>query len=241
MDRRELADDPGASFRAAFAGMQSGLWTAMPAAVTSFDAAKMTAEVQPSVQGRIQDQFGNFRWANMPLLVDCPVVFPSGGGFSLTFPVAAGDECLVVFASRCVDSWWQSGGIQVQAEMRMHDLSDGFVLVGPRSQPRVLAAVSATEVQLRSDDGGTYVSIDGGGNVGVVAAGDLVATAAGQATLTAAAITLNGPVVVNGTITATGLVSAPDFATPTLPSYVLHQHDNVRGGPDLCNPPLIGT
>ena len=33
------------------------------------------------------------------------MVFPGGGGFALTFPVAAGDECLVVFASRCIDDY----------------------------------------------------------------------------------------------------------------------------------------
>ena len=64
-----------------------------------------------------------------------PVVFPGGGGFALTFPVAAGDECLVVFASRCIDAWWQSGGVGEPMEPRMHDLSDGFALIGVRSQP----------------------------------------------------------------------------------------------------------
>ncbi|MGC8050122.1 Gp138 family membrane-puncturing spike protein, partial [Salmonella enterica] len=78
---------------------------------------------------------------------------------SMTFPVAQGDECLVVFASRCIDSWWQSGGIQEQAELRMHDLSDGFAILGFRSQPRALSNISTTSAQLRSDDGATFIDL----------------------------------------------------------------------------------
>ena len=33
------------------------------------------------------------------------------------------------------DSWWQSGGIGVPIESRMHDLSDGFAILAPTSQP----------------------------------------------------------------------------------------------------------
>ena len=88
-----------------------------------------------------------------------PVYFPSGGNCTLTFPVKPGDECLVVFASRCIDAWWQSGGVQDQAEMRMHDLSDGFVFVGC-ARSRVLPSVNTGATELRSDDGSTFLRLD---------------------------------------------------------------------------------
>jgi hypothetical protein len=47
-------------------------------------------------------------------------------------------------------------------EFRMHDLSDGFAFVGPRSTPRVLSGVSTTATQLRSDDGATMVEVSPG-------------------------------------------------------------------------------
>lgn len=81
-------------------------------------------------------------------------------GVTLTFPVQPGDECLIVFTSRGFDNWWQSGGIQPPMEARMHDLSDGFVFLGFRSQPRKLSNVSTTTCQLRSDDGVTLVELD---------------------------------------------------------------------------------
>ena len=89
-----------------------------------------------------------------------PVHFPRGGGCTLTFPVAKGDECLVVFAARCIDSWWQSGGVQAPAEHRVHDLSDGFAFVGFFSQATKISGISTNSVQLRSNDASTYIDLN---------------------------------------------------------------------------------
>lgn len=111
MDRRERWAEPVEALRAALDGRQAEMWTALPGIVQSFDPAAMTVSVQPAVAGRISDEAGKAASVDLPILPDVPVVFPGGGGFALTFPVAAGDECLVVFASRCIDAWWQSGGV----------------------------------------------------------------------------------------------------------------------------------
>jgi len=165
MDRRERVGDPEEAIREAFDGMRAGLWTALPGTIESFDAEAMTCTVQPGLKMLVRGQDGTITSMALPLLVDCPVHFPSGGNCTLTFPVTRGDECLVVFASRCIDAWWQSGGVQEQAELRMHDLSDGFAFVGFRSRPRALAAVSTGTAQLRSDDGETYVDLDPAGQI----------------------------------------------------------------------------
>jgi len=136
MDRRERLDDPEESLRMALESYASQLWTALPASVVSVNLAAQTVSVQPTIQGSVADPAGNVRQVNLPLLVDVPLVWPKAGGFALTFPVAPGDEVLVVFACRCIDSWWQSGGIGAPAEARMHDLSDGFAILAPTSQPK---------------------------------------------------------------------------------------------------------
>lgn len=158
MKRLERTGDPLEAVLAVIAGRQAALWTALPGIVQSFSPTAMTAVVQPAVQGQLQARDGSWRSVNLPLLTDVPVVYPGGGGFTLTFPVSAGDECLVIFASRCIDGWWAYGGVQVQPDVRMHDLSDGFALVGPRSTPRVLAGISAG-VQLRADDASVSIEM----------------------------------------------------------------------------------
>ena len=160
MKRLENLNDLEAAIGAALRGALAQTWTAMPAIIGDFDPVAMTCTAQPAIRARITTPEGREQNATLPLLVDCPVYFPSGGNCTLTFPVKPGDECLVVFASRCIDAWWQSGKVQNQAEVRMHDLSDGFVYVGVRSQPRVLPAVSTRATQLRSDDGSTFLELD---------------------------------------------------------------------------------
>jgi hypothetical protein len=190
MDQLERLNDPEEALRVAMQGHQSRIWTALPGILQSFNAGAMTCTAQPSVQGRVKQLDGSFKDMNLPVLLDCPVLFPSGGGFSLTFPLAQGDEGLVVFSSRCIDAWWASGGIQKQALPRMHDLSDGFFIPGCFSQPRKLSNISTTTTQLRSTDGETFVEVATGGIINV--------TAPTKINLTAPIVDVVGVLQVNG-------------------------------------------
>ncbi len=199
MDRRERIDSLHDSIMMALEGFQAQIWTTLPGIVESFDPATCSASVQPAIQVQVQQPDGAFALTSLPLLINCPVIFQSGGGATMTFPVKKGDECLVSFASRCIDGWWQSGDVAPQAEFRMHDLSDGFVIVGPRSVPKVPGGISTSEVQLRSDDGNAYVALNPTtweikihtpGAVNVVATGAVSVTSAASATVTAPSISL---------------------------------------------------
>ncbi|EJH5754909.1 hypothetical protein NED27_001323 [Escherichia coli] len=140
--------------------VMSALRVSMPGIVQSFNPDTVTVVVQPAIKGYEPDSNGINQSTTLPLLVDVPVVFPRGGGCTLTFPVKAGDECLVVFADRCIDFWWQSGGIQEPVDERMHDLSDAFCIVGPQSQAKKIGGISTSAVELRSDDGETKLSLN---------------------------------------------------------------------------------
>jgi phage baseplate assembly protein V len=175
-------------------GLKSGLWTSMPGIVQSFSADAVTATVQIAIKGVVHTPDDKAQFVNMPLLVDVPVHFPRGGGCTLTFPVAKGDECLVVFAARCIDTWWQSGGVQAPAEHRIHDLSDGFAFVGFFSQATKITGISTTSAQLRSNDGQAYIEINPASHaVNVVTSGNISAQASGTATLKAQSVTIDSP------------------------------------------------
>ncbi|HIE1924573.1 TPA: Gp138 family membrane-puncturing spike protein [Pseudomonas aeruginosa] len=225
MNPLERMGDPIRWLSVALGGLQSKLWTALPGIIQSFDAAAMTCTVQPAIQALIRDESGSLTSVDLPLLLDCPVQFPAGGGCTLTFPVKPNDECLVVFASRCIDSWWQSGGIQAQAELRMHDLSDGFALLGFRSQPRVIGAVSTNSAQLRSDDGIAFVEINPSTHA-------VNATTTGPMALSAPLVTINGDVKVNGRVDTTGDVKA---GTISLQS---HRTSGVTAGTGTSSTPV---
>lgn len=132
---------------------------AMPGIIQSFDPVTVTCTVLPAIKGSDASMTGT-ESADLPLLVDVPVVFPRGGGVTLTFPVKAGDECLLIFSDRCIDFWWQSGGVQEPVDSRQHDLSDAFAIIGPQSQAKKISGISTSAAQFRSDDGSTYFEIN---------------------------------------------------------------------------------
>jgi phage baseplate assembly protein gpV len=131
--------------------------------------------------------------------VDVPVIFPRGGGCTLTFPVKAGDECLLIFADRCIDFWWQNGGVQKPVDLRMHDLSDAFAIVGPQSQAQKISGISTSAAQLRTDDGAAFVEV-AVGHATVKTPGKLTASADGGTEITSPTIVLNGNVTINGNL-----------------------------------------
>ncbi len=208
-DRNQLLNDGEQAMRLVLDGRQSSIWTALPCIVTAVNLTAMTLEAQPAIQGTIETETGEMQSVNLPVLVDVPIVFPGAGGFILTFPVAIGDEVLVIFASRCIDAWWQSGGIQRPAEARMHDLSDGFAIPGPRSQPRVAPNISATAAQLRNQAGTSYIEMSPDGKVKIVSPVE---------------IDFTGNIKVTGTIMATGEITSGAIPLST------HKHAGVTTG-----------
>lgn len=160
MDRRERSGELMAGLLALQEGWKADIWTALPGIIQSYDPLKRTCVIQPAIKAQVLQPDGSRAWVSLPLLLDCPVQLTGGGGCFLSFPLKQGDECLVIFASRCIDAWWQSGGVQAQAELRMHDLSDGFCIPGLRSLPNLQPDIDMTKTQLRSDDGIIGVTVN---------------------------------------------------------------------------------
>lgn len=128
-----------------------------------FDPVTQTVSVQPQVQ---EVMLRNSVRSNetLPILDGLPVVFPTAGGWSLTFPIAVGDECDVVFNDMAMDHWWQTGALATQPDGALfrHDIGDGKAHFGLRSRPRALADYSTTSCQLRNDDGTVFIDLSPG-------------------------------------------------------------------------------
>ena len=117
--------------------IMSSIHCALPGTVVSFDADSQTAVIRPAVvreverQGRFsRSRDGTARsrpFVPLPLLRDVPVFMP------VPFEVHEGDACLVVFADRDIDAWFETGEAEVPPSGRMHSLSDGFAFVGFRA------------------------------------------------------------------------------------------------------------
>jgi hypothetical protein len=225
-DFRQRYEDVQETLRTTLDGRQVDIWTALPGIIQSFDPVALTVTVQPAIQALYTGADLSQKFVNLPILPDVPVVFPRGGKYTLTFPITVGDECLVVFSSRCIDNWWDQGGVQSQYELRMHDLSDGFALVGPFSQKTKITNISTNTTQLRSNDGTVSIDVD----------------ATGKITLTAPTqVTINSPLTVcEGDLHVTGAIVAGAGGADQV-TLQQHRHGITGGVASATITPTPGT
>lgn len=189
------------------------LHTAGPGIIVSFDADEQLATVQPAIRRIFKTSTAEEEILiprDLPVLINVPVVFPRGGGFSLTFPVAVGDECLIVFCERAYDMWHQFGGVQTPNARRFHSYSDATCLVGLSSKPNKIPGYSSTDVQLKKDDGAVSVTLKADGGLELVASSAVDVTApevnitSTEVNIIATDIKLTGNVLVTGNLGITG-------------------------------------
>lgn len=168
----------------------SRIKVAEPGIVVSFnkDAETITALIAVTedvvINGILQ------RGIKIKELYDVPIVIPRAGGYCVTLPIQVGDECLLIFADKCIDAWWENSGVQNQIDKRRHDLSDAFAVMGCWSQPKVIPNYSVDSVQVRNDSGTAYVEIKGD-DINILTTGVINISSSTSVNIVAPAINLN--------------------------------------------------
>lgn len=129
--------------------VMSGLRVCLPGTVSGVDLANGTVDVTVGVMQNVAAQgFSKGQDFKYPQLTGCPVITLQGGGVGAVMPIKVDDECLVVFSDRCISNWIMTGEATPLPDLRMHDINDGFVLVGLNSMANLLAT------PLTADEGG---------------------------------------------------------------------------------------
>lgn len=117
----------------------SGIRVCLPGSISLVDVSNGTVSVRIGVMQKIaQMNFPAGRDFTYPDITGCPVFNLQGGGIGAVMPIKVGDECLVVFSDRAINNWFTTGNPMPLPSLRMHDLSDGFVLVGLNSMANLL-------------------------------------------------------------------------------------------------------
>ena len=135
----------------------SNIHTAMPGRVVSYDPSTNRASVQPNGDYKSEDG----RNIQYPIIHNVPIQFPmgQGGTAGITFPINAGDGCLLVFSETQNDDFL--GGNKGDSEdSRRHSLNDAIAI------PGVYAGAAPSNVAHPGDvcvfKGGTMLRISDG-------------------------------------------------------------------------------
>lgn len=139
-------------------GAAERVQTTFPGYVVAYDRASQTANVQVIPRVRYRDPVSDtVRFERVPVLPNCPVLWPSwgGGACSLVGDLQAGDPVWVVLADRSIDEWKDTGNTDTEPQVpRRWDWSDAVVLPGgrPNASPLASAAYASGAVVLRGTD-----------------------------------------------------------------------------------------
>ena len=119
--------------------------------IQSFDSTNQTATIALNYKRWISaTSTTKSKTEDYPLLVKCPVFILNGGGAYITFPIAKGDSCLVLFCDREIDTWFTKGGTNAPQSARVHDLNDGIALVGIKNKGNFISSYYQGGVKLYS-------------------------------------------------------------------------------------------
>ena len=146
-----MSEALGELLDAAIANAGENTHTAIPGVVVSVGGG--TVNVKPLLNRKLRD--GTVE--ELPVIPNVPVWFPRGGGASITWPVAAGDGCLLVFSERSLDEWKGGGGQVTPDDPRKHGLSDAIAFVGLDANGG--GGSDAIELTM----GGVTLAVSGGG------------------------------------------------------------------------------
>lgn len=145
------------------------LHTGLPAKVVTFDEVNQACDVQPLLLRAILNDDDERITEEIPQITNVPIHYPSGGGWSLIFPLVVDDIVFLTFAERSMDRWLDGApGQQIDPEhARRHDLTDAVCIPGirPRTSPIAELATVGSNCRLGRDTGGPAVLLKPDGTI----------------------------------------------------------------------------
>lgn len=136
--------------------------TMLPGLVVSFDSDTQLADVQPTIKRKIKGKM-----ENLPLLTDVPVRYSKSKIFSFTFPLEKGDQVLLIFSERSIDTWLTYGANQDPADVRQHSLSDAFAIPMMYDQTNIIANFNSDNLEIRGPNG-IIISVNASGKATII-------------------------------------------------------------------------
>ena len=147
------------------------IYSMLPGKIEVYNPVLQSASVKPLIKRRFVGDDGKEDKDVLPVIMDVPILFPRGGGYFLTFPLAPGDNVTLLFADRSIDDYlYGDGAIDTDPkDLRRYDITDAVAI--PSFYPFVkgIKDVVASGAVL-GKEGGYQVRV-GEGSVDVVTGG----------------------------------------------------------------------
>ncbi|MDK9366446.1 Gp138 family membrane-puncturing spike protein [Lelliottia wanjuensis] len=202
----------------------ANLNTSYPGFIHNFNAENQTCEVQLAIENMyVSMGESGFQQVQREKLVDVPVQFVRGGGWSLTFPIPDGTPCYVHFAQRGIDHWLMEGkdsagmitsSVPSPQFYQRFSHNNAVAIVGINPVTHSISSFATDGVELRNKDHDQVLSLKGDGSINLVTGsstlniskdGNVSVNTEAKAIIKAdGGITLDGETTITKTLTVAG-------------------------------------
>ena len=205
--------------------------THYPGKILEFDPVRQVAKVQIQREQYNNTLHSMYTEYDFPILQDVPVQFPQGGGYSLTFPVSPGDNCLLDFCDKGISHWLYnaadkigkySSGIPKSEYFRSYNINDAVAMVGYNPIPQAIPNFNAAAPELRNTARSQRVTLLPSGVMEVVTPTTLH--------ITAPESVMDGNMTINGNLHVTGTILCDTQVTVGTVNLTSHTHSGVQTG-----------
>lgn len=204
--------------------------TGYPGHIYNFDPATQTCEVQLAIENLFVGYASAYTLTPKQRLLDVPVQFIQGGGWSLTHPVPDKTPCYVHFAQRGIDHWVV--GNKSEAGLRNGKPAPAFgqtfshnaatCIIGIQPIPEAIEGFAGDVFEMRNKDRSQRVTLKGSGQIEIITGAAKIVVnkdssveieATASAKVKAPAITLDGIVTVTKALIVQGGMSVSGGST----------------------------
>lgn len=143
--------------------------TCIPAIVQQFDSATQRVAAKPAIRAKyINPDNMKVEYIDYPVISNIPLACawsPKYGG--LTYPIAEGDVCTLLFSQRSLDNFLLVGDVSnpfdpdsgQYTEIRCFDLTDAMCFMGVLTNNNVIGEYNQEAVELRNVNGKSKITL----------------------------------------------------------------------------------
>lgn len=196
---------PAIAFEYVIKNLMKDLKVCIPAIVSSYNRSTNIVTVQPAISE--QTETGEFMNS---VQIQVPMLQLSGGGFVISFPIKNGDTGWLLTCDKDISLFKQSKQVANPNTNRIHSLEDSFFIPDNISGAN---PINDTDFVIQQIGGGTIISLSENG-----------------VNITAEKINIIGATTINGDLIVNGSITASDEVTGNGKQLSTHTHGGVEVG-----------
>lgn len=166
-----MCDRQSEALRKVLESERLDLHTGTVGKVRAFSAARQTCEVELQIQRVLPaaDEDDDDTTEDYPILPEVPIVYPSGGGFAISWPLSVGDFVWIAFAESDLGQWRATGEKSNPSVQTRHGLSGAVAYPGIHHRGNPNANATANSLRIEKDGGpvleivGSEIRVGGSG------------------------------------------------------------------------------